>query len=196
MKIISISGLDGSGKSTQIELLKQHFEADGKKVYYFHTNQFSISKTYNILRPHKVIKKTHNESVSRAGWPQIQLRKLAFLIDTWRFKGFCRKLEAQNVDFLLTDRFFFDSLVNITFLEGKNAPSWLEKFLPRPDYAFYLQIAPGVIMQRQRVPEQGLAYLEAKKVLFDIFAPKWNLQIIDGNRSTQEISSNIISYIK
>ncbi|HLN19060.1 MAG TPA: hypothetical protein VK255_02730, partial [Patescibacteria group bacterium] len=36
MNIITISGLDGSGKSTQIDMLKSFLESQGKKVFYFH----------------------------------------------------------------------------------------------------------------------------------------------------------------
>jgi dTMP kinase len=36
MKLIVIEGLDGAGKSTQVELLRQYIEAKGKKVYFLH----------------------------------------------------------------------------------------------------------------------------------------------------------------
>ena len=123
MRIISISGLDGSGKSTQIELLQQHLESQEKKVFYFHAGQFSISKTYNILRPHKVITKTHKESVTKASWLQIQLRKVALFIDLLRFKKLLRKLEKAGYDCLLSDRYFYDSLININYL-SQNSPLW------------------------------------------------------------------------
>ena len=44
MKIISISGLDGSGKSTQIEKLKKHFLRKNQKVFYLHAIEFSLAR--------------------------------------------------------------------------------------------------------------------------------------------------------
>jgi len=37
INLISISGIDGSGKSTQFELLKKHFEISGFKIFYLWT---------------------------------------------------------------------------------------------------------------------------------------------------------------
>ena len=52
-KIIFFSGLDGAGKSTQIDILKNHYLNQNKKVYYFwsrggYTPGFQRLK--NILR--------------------------------------------------------------------------------------------------------------------------------------------------
>lgn len=41
--LIVLEGLDGAGKSTQLELLKQHLSANGKKVEYLHFPRYHSS---------------------------------------------------------------------------------------------------------------------------------------------------------
>lgn len=195
MKIISISGLDGSGKSTQIEMLKTYLESQGKKVFYFHAVQFSIAN--------KKSQRNHSrepKSVTKASWFKIQLRKIALVIDLIRFKSLKKNLEKQGYDFLVSDRYFYDNLINITYLESQNgkcsmlhAPCFMA--VPRPDYAFYLNTDPEKIMQRDRVPDQGLDYLNKKKELLDAFSAKENLTIINGNEDKETVFKKILSTI-
>jgi len=195
MHIFTISGLDGSGKSTQIEKLKSYLESQGKKVFYFHAGQFSISKTYNILRPHKVISGRHKESVAKANIFQVYLRRFALMIDILRFKCLLKKLEKQGYDYLGSDRYFYDNIINIKFLSKNPKKLPCEKFIPKPDVAIYLSADPEKIMERERKPDQGLEYLKAKKELLDADYPNWNLKLIDGNRSQGEVFEEISSLI-
>lgn len=195
MKIISISGLDGSGKSTQVKLLKSFFRQQNKEVFYFHAIQFSIAQKIKKLFAGKNFQSTKEKGVTSASWIKIKLRQLAFLIDVLRFKYLVKKLTRDGFDYLVTDRYFYDSIINITYLMGKNCPPKIEKYIPPADLAFYLKLEPEAIMKRRRIPEQGLTYLKKKKKRYDMYANFWNLIIINANANQETIFNKILSEI-
>ncbi|HLM84266.1 MAG TPA: hypothetical protein VK254_03605 [Candidatus Bathyarchaeia archaeon] len=187
MKLVTLSGLDGSGKSTQIELLKDYLGSQDKTFFYFHGPTSSISSLYNFLPIFswkKYRKRDKNASVAKAKWIEIQLRKIALLIDVCRFK---RLMKKTDVDYIISDRYFYDTVVNINFLSGKNKKLCVEKHIPRPDSAFFIRIRPEIIMHRDRKPDQGMEYLLAKEKLFESRIKGWDMLVVDGEKSKSEI---------
>jgi thymidylate kinase len=113
------------------------------------------------------------------------------IIDIWRFGKLYKKLKKENFDYIVSDRYFFDNIVNIYYLSKseKNIPC--ERFIKSPDLAIYLQADPEKIMQRSRKPDQGIKYLKDKKEIFEKIFEKFKMVKIDGNRDEEEIFEEI-----
>jgi thymidylate kinase len=196
MKIISLSGLDGSGKSTQVKMLQDYLESRGMRVFYFHAIQFGIANQINIFLKRVLFRRPsedgakpfHKKGVTQASGFQIWLRKIFLEIDIFRFKNLIMKLEKEGFDFIISDRYFYDNAVNIEYLSEKSFPNFKVR---KPDAAFYLQTDPETIMQREKIPDQGIEYLKKKKEIFDKYARVWDLKIVDGNQFKDNVFESV-----
>jgi thymidylate kinase len=208
MKYITFSGVDGSGKSTQLELLREHLIGEGFKVAYFHAVEFSFAN--RIARRFKDIKNFQpgqEKAVTKASLLTLLLRQKLLFLDLFRFRRFLTRLEREGYDYVLSDRSFFDSLIHLEylalphrrmlpFLLWRTRSDLLESFLPKPDIAFYLDLDPKIIMSRERTPEQGIEYLHKKQSLFRTKMNSWNMHLLAANRPKELIFDSLLTVLR
>lgn len=200
MKIISFSGVDGSGKSTQRELLHDYLESSGYKTAYFHATEFSLANRWlRKKRKQEKFVPGSEAAVTEATLWSIFLRLFFLLLDGARFQNYERCLKKSGVNALLSDRFFQDSLINICYLSENRLVRLLVKImaniLPLPDYRFYLKISAEEVIKRARVPEQGQEYLEQKIQLYNKPPFSWHYTPINGSDSPGTIHQTVISQV-
>jgi len=208
MQIITISGVDGSGKSTQAQRLIDDYEQRGKKVYYLHAVAFSVAQ--QLLKPSAGTATCHSGSSAslrkqnadtglsrtRASWLAVLLRKVALAIDLVRFRFLVRRLARQGYDVLISDRFFFDTVVNIRYLARTERVGVLERLVPRVDYALFFAIEPDAIMQRSRAPEQGGDYLRAKTALFAARKDVWQMHTVNADQTPDAVFAEVLRVLE
>ena len=194
MKIISFEGIEGVGKSTQIELLKKFLEKNSKSVEVFREPGSTLSgeKIRDILLDDQYDLSSKTELL---------------LMFSARSELVNKKINNSTADYLLLDRFFDASLAYQGY--GRNLSIELINKLvdfidcPSPDLSFLIDISVEEGFARKindkidRIESSGNdffnkvrnGYLEIAKNNEDRFI------IINGSKTVDEIHNNIIQNI-
>lgn len=148
--LISFSGLDGSGKSTQIENLQLRLAAAGLQVRLLaFWDDVVVGKKYRQGFVHKVYKsekgigapgrpvKRRDKNVR--AWYLTAVRHLLYFIDAVHLHTVVKKALRSN-QVVIMDRYVYDELANLP-LQNKFTRSFVkmvQRLAPQPDLAYLL----------------------------------------------------------
>ena len=175
MKLMSFSGIDGAGKSTQIEALCEHFSNLGCpfEVYRFWDDvvtlrrfrENSSHKVFNgdrgIGSPDRPIVRRDKNVKSKA---LTVLRMCFYLLDAWSLRR--RVVRQRHSGIIVFDRYIYDELANLP-LESRIVQLYLRLVLrltPVPDLAFLIDSEPETAATRK--PEYPVAFVRQNRDSF------------------------------
>lgn len=133
---IVVEGADGSGKTTQAQLLAEHFKSLGKKVL--------LSREPSLGEIGQFIRKFISD-------PECDLdeRTLALLFTADRSDHLNRIFkEDSDVDIIIFDRYYYSSVVYQYGMVDKEYLWSLQKNFQTPDITFFFKIPPHIVVQR------------------------------------------------
>lgn len=194
-RFIVIEGIDGSGKSTQIQLLANRLTADKRKVYT--TAEPTVSLTGGMLRDalRGVTKKTTCEIAAM------------FLLDRIFHNvnpvNGIEKFLASGVD-VICDRYYYSSLA---YQGSETDFDWVLDMnincpeIRKPDICIFLDLDPDKCIERisknrmvTEIYEEKSRLEKYRKRYFDIFEMlKFtdNIAVLDTDRSIESIADDI-----
>lgn len=148
-KLIVVEGIDGSGKSTQIDLLYKWLQTQGKTVYFSEWNSSDLVK-----------------STTRLGKDEKMFTPTTFSL--LQATDFCDRWENHMLPLLkagavvLADRYAFTAYAR-DVARGVD-PGWIRNlysFAFQPDLAFYFRVPLDVAVERITSARAKIKYYEA-----------------------------------
>lgn len=179
--IVSFSGLDGAGKTTQIENLRALAHSLGLRdtlltfwdniVVFSRYREGFVHKVYGSERgigaPDKPVER--RDKNVRA-WYLSVVRHGLYLLDALHLAWVIAKARRRNLDVVIVDRYIYDELANLP-LENpltRIFVQFVKGLAPTPDLAFLLDADP--IAARIRKPEYPVEFMQQSRRAYFMLA--------------------------
>lgn len=143
--LVTVSGLDGSGKSTVVRTVARLLEEQGL-----------IVRCVEALRCNRDLLRSVRHHRDRVG-----RRAEEFLADyvAWSAVHNVSTAVASGADVVLSDRYVLDHLANqAAFGVGFDRTGWVDDLLPTPDLAVQLEVSAPVACHRIRSRDGDLGW--------------------------------------
>jgi len=202
--VITFSGIDGAGKSTQIEKLSSYLSQAGITVHnlalwddvaLFREARSSFSRAVLQSDPaegapgHPVERRDKNAQTP----PLLLGRSILYVLDLISLRRTVRKARAEIGGVIVFDRYFYDQLAALPMQHWliRAYAKLLLRFTPKPDLGYVLDADP--VDARARKPEYPLDFMRRYRNSYLRLSRLAGLQLVPAG-SPEEVHQAVINY--
>jgi thymidylate kinase len=173
-RFVSFSGIDGAGKSTQIEALCSHFTDDGlqvRKIRFW--DDIARMTAIREASGHKLFggdkgigspsAPINRRDKNVRSWFMTGVRLFIYFLDALAVRHAVKKALSSRADLVIFDRYIYDELANLS-LRNPTTRLYVRvimKLVPKPDISYILDADPA--KARARKPEYPLEFLHSNR---------------------------------
>jgi len=207
-RLITFSGVDGCGKSTQIGLLTRRLREDGKTpVVAWYRPGYSrlLDETRRYLRrtlrsfpapgPSAARDRTFKRPAVRWAWLS------AALTDALLHHALFVRTELARKGVVLADRWVWDATIDLQLrfpelgVGLERWMSWTAALAPRAEVSFLLSVSDRIADERQRGKHEpfpdSAPTAAARRQMYRQLAKNSNLTLIDADRNKETVHQDI-----
>jgi thymidylate kinase len=203
--VVSLSGIDGAGKSTQIARLLEFLEQSGNQVRVIRfwddvvmLREFRELTSLKLFKGDKGVgspERPINRQDKNIRSTTMTLARCAFyFLDALRTNFVVRHFR-NTCDVLILDRYLYDELANLP-LTNRLALLYvriLSRFAPRPDVACILDADPQTAVKRK--PEYSLDFVALNRMSYLILAHVIRDLVVIPPGSEQAVHAQVVQAI-
>jgi len=201
--LVSFSGIDGAGKSTQIENLHRRLRDAGLRVQRLaFWDDIAVLRRFREFSRSALFKGdigvgTPGQPVNRRDknvqtWYMSGFRVLLYSLDAARLSLVVRKALRTHADVIIFDRYLYDELANLPlrYRVTRSLVYLLLKLVPQPDISYLLDADP--VQARARKPEYPLEFVQNNRAAYLALSQLTGGMTVIGPLATAEVARDVL----